>query len=309
MKVSVITRLAMLSLVVGGCAAQEPTRALSQAREVYAEAESGPAARYVPAEVLAARKALEKAERAHAMNPGSTKEAHLAYIAHRKALQARAIAQQKMAKGEIEMAKQEYQQVLVTQRNEAQTQLEKQRSEFEGKAGEQLNEQLTEKQRQLTEERAARMQAEEAAQRALESLREVANVKAEETRTTITVSGEVLFKTAESELLPTAETRLGKVAEVLAEQGEDKEIIVQGHTDSRGSEAYNQVLSQRRAESVKNYLIRHGVDADRITAVGRGEMNPLAPNDNSSGRALNRRVEIVVDDVAATTKTTPDTPE
>jgi len=74
-----------------------------------------------------------------------------------------------------------------------------------------------------------------------------------------------------------------------------RNVSVAGHTDSVGAEAYNQSLSERRAASVKDYLVGKGVDASRLTTVGYGESNPIASNDTADGRALNRRVELNLD--------------
>ncbi len=71
-------------------------------------------------------------------------------------------------------------------------------------------------------------------------------------------------------------------------------VVVEGHTDSRGDEAYNQTLSQLRAESVQRYLIGKGVPASRMQARGFGESQPEASNDTDEGRALNRRVELSI---------------
>jgi len=71
-------------------------------------------------------------------------------------------------------------------------------------------------------------------------------------------------------------------------------IIVQGHTDSTGTETHNQDLSERRAESVVGYLVGRGVDATRITSVGYGEGHPIASNDTESGRSENRRVDLLL---------------
>ncbi len=71
-------------------------------------------------------------------------------------------------------------------------------------------------------------------------------------------------------------------------------VIVQGHTDSTGSEEHNQDLSERRANSVRNYLVSRGVDADRLAAIGMGEGYPVASNDSESGRQENRRVDILL---------------
>ncbi len=73
----------------------------------------------------------------------------------------------------------------------------------------------------------------------------------------------------------------------------DVSITIEGHTSSEGSEAYNQGLSERRAQAVVDALVRRGIDAARITAAGRGELAPIASNRDENGRALNRRVEVV----------------
>ena len=72
-------------------------------------------------------------------------------------------------------------------------------------------------------------------------------------------------------------------------------ITVNGHTDSTGPEGYNQQLSERRAQSVANYLVNQGVDASKLSVVGHGESQPIASNATSQGRAENRRVELDVD--------------
>ena len=76
-------------------------------------------------------------------------------------------------------------------------------------------------------------------------------------------------------------------------------VMIEGHTDSIGTEAYNQRLSERRANSVKQYLVSRGVDAGRLDTIGKGETDPVAPNrkngrDNPEGRAMNRRAELKV---------------
>jgi len=71
-------------------------------------------------------------------------------------------------------------------------------------------------------------------------------------------------------------------------------VIAVGHTDARGSDSYNQRLSERRAEAVKAYMLNQGIPAERVRTEGRGETQPVASNDTDEGRAKNRRVEVTV---------------
>jgi OOP family OmpA-OmpF porin len=72
-------------------------------------------------------------------------------------------------------------------------------------------------------------------------------------------------------------------------------VVVEGHTDSVGKDAYNQKLSERRAKAVRDYLVREGIEPSRITTRGYGESRPVASNDTAEGRAENRRAEIIAD--------------
>ena len=107
--------------------------------------------------------------------------------------------------------------------------------------------------------------------------------------------GNVLFDTAKETLKPGADLILDRLAKFLQGSPGTK-IIVEGHTDSRGSDEYNQELSRRRAQSVTEGLESRGVSADRIQPVGRGKRYPVASNDTPEGRQQNRRVEIVFSD-------------
>lgn len=131
-------------------------------------------------------------------------------------------------------------------------------------------------------------------QAAIRSLEEIAKVKEESRGMVITLSGAVLFTSGKSDLLPIARDKLDKVAEVLQEQDPNKKFVVEGHTDSVGSEENNRRLSQDRADAVRSYLVSRGVPASQISAVGKGESSPVADNKTPDGRANNRRVEIVV---------------
>ena len=88
-------------------------------------------------------------------------------------------------------------------------------------------------------------------------------------------------------------TNLDKLKAVLVKYPETN-ITVIGHTDSKGSESYNQTLSESRSNSVVNYMSQNGINSARSTAIGKGETDPIATNDTEEGSALNRRVEFVI---------------
>lgn len=103
----------------------------------------------------------------------------------------------------------------------------------------------------------------------------------------------VNFEFDKSDLTSTAMANLDKLAEVLV-NNPDTNINIYGYTDSKGTDAYNLALSERRAASVKNYLASKGVEASRMFTQGMGEQNPVATNDTDEGRAKNRRVEFAI---------------
>lgn len=109
----------------------------------------------------------------------------------------------------------------------------------------------------------------------------------------LNLNSEVSFDYDSATIKPAFKATLDKLAEIMIKYDRTVVYIV-GHTDSSGSEAYNQKLSERRARSVENYLIDQGVSPSRLRSEGRGEMEPRASNETASGRQLNRRVEIYI---------------
>ena len=105
--------------------------------------------------------------------------------------------------------------------------------------------------------------------------------------------GNTLFATARSDLKPGGNTSLDKLV-VFLNDYPDRNVTVEGHTDDVGSFESNQALSQRRADSVKSYLMQQGIQSRRLTASGMGETQPIADNLSESGRQQNRRVEIII---------------
>jgi OOP family OmpA-OmpF porin len=122
----------------------------------------------------------------------------------------------------------------------------------------------------------------------------LAELQARETeRGLVMTLGDVLFETNRADLRAGAVSKLEQLAAVMRENP-DRAILIEGHADARGSESYNLDLSRRRAESVRAFLVRNGVAADRIAATGYGEEYPVAPNDTAEGQTMNRRVEVVL---------------
>ena len=115
-------------------------------------------------------------------------------------------------------------------------------------------------------------------------------------REVITLGADTYFDFDKSNLKPAGKEALQDLAGQLNQRGANiQKITVVGHTDSKGSDAYNQKLSERRASTVANYLAENGVPSQLIEAYGQGEKNPIATNKTAEGRAQNRRVEVTVD--------------
>jgi outer membrane protein OmpA-like peptidoglycan-associated protein len=109
----------------------------------------------------------------------------------------------------------------------------------------------------------------------------------------ITFNSGILFKSGSYELQAAAKENIASLAKILNKYP-DTNIIIEGDTDSEGSEEYNQRLSERRAQAVSDYTKSLNVDGARITTIGKGESNPVASNETVDGRAQNRRVEVAI---------------
>jgi len=142
-----------------------------------------------------------------------------------------------------------------------------------------------------------------AQQQAAELQRQVAALQARPTdRGLVLTLGDTLFATGKSELKPGASANLDRLTSFMNEYPK-RTAQIEGFTDSMGNEASNQDLSERRAESVKRYLVGQGVASARLTASGRGENAPVADNDSAAGRQQNRRVEVIINQDPATAGT------
>jgi outer membrane protein OmpA-like peptidoglycan-associated protein len=281
--------LAAFVLPLVACGAHMPPKELVDARAAYDHAAGMESTSLVPAELHVAKESLEVAERKFADDPDSQDVRDSAYVAMRKAQRAEALGTVAAATDSKHTAEHErtrtQAEIIAAQQGQlasAQDQIAKERANLA-------------QQKQLTEqERQARLDAEKKAKDAMDALAKSLAVKADTRGTVITLSGGVLFATGQAMILPGAQAQLNQVADALKTQAEHH-FTVEGHTDNQGTDAINNDLSNRRANAVRDYLIVRGVASEAITAQGFGSTRPVADNHSPEGRAMNRRVEIVVD--------------
>jgi outer membrane protein OmpA-like peptidoglycan-associated protein len=270
-------------VAISGCeTAPKSNATLDAARAAVQQAESNPSvSKYAPTELDRARKLLVNAEGAAKSNGANDKSSsHYAYLATQLAHIAEKRAQEQVATARIKAGEVERQQILLSAR--------------EGEANQ-----------ALAQARAAQSQAEQArneaqnaqaqlAQSQAESQRLMAELQASQTNRGIVLTlGDVLFDTGKSQLKAGADRSLDQIAAFLSENPE-RSVQVEGFTDSQGTDDYNLELSQSRADVVAMAIIKRGIEAQRVRALGYGESYPKASNDSAGSRQLNRRVEIIV---------------
>lgn len=250
--------IAVLALLTYGCAAPSENSALMSARDAYTQAKADPSvATNAAVPLYEAQKTLTRAGNAES----DGEMTHLAYMATQQTAIAVAMAEQKAAE------------------------LERQRL-----AGD-TNRILLRQKEQQTAAATAQAAAANAQKMALEQ--ELAALKAKKTdRGYVLTLGNVLFKTGKADLMPGAQRTIDQLVDFLNKHPEER-ISVEGHTDNTGSDSFNMMLSQSRAEAVASAVMVRGISRERITTKGFGEMYPLAGNDTASGRQENRRVKIV----------------
>jgi OmpA-OmpF porin, OOP family len=170
------------------------------------------------------------------------------------------------------------------------------RAEAERKISEAKAEQLLKEREQVVLEARTR-QAKDAAARAEVLAQELAALQAKKTdRGYVITLGDVLFEYDKANLKPGAQQNLYRLT--FLNEHPDQTVVIEGHTDSKGSDTYNLDLSQRRAQAVQGFLLSNGIGGERIAARGYGEAYPVASNDSMAGRQQNRRVEIVISEHA-----------
>jgi outer membrane protein OmpA-like peptidoglycan-associated protein len=260
------TALALAAaLALSACATGQPPASLEAARTVVNSATANPdVARRAPLELKEATDTLARADQAWSKNADGAEADSLAYVARQRAETAMALTRARNADDQLKDANAQANRLRLDART-----------------------------REL---QAARGDAAQANARAAALEARLKALQAQQTERGLLVTlGDVLFEFGKANLLPTAGQRLDQLADFL-KQYPDRKLIIEGHTDSVGSDATNQALSERRAQAVQQALAVRGVDPSRITARGYGKAYPVASNATPEGRALNRRVEVVIAD-------------
>lgn len=295
-RIQLITTVVLAGSLLGGCASQ-PTvpSSLVEARQQVRALDNEPLVQKAAAdEVQTARAELKMAEELFEEGEIELVEHH-AYVASQVAQAAQAHADSMRVRNAIEEGDERRAAILIDAREEeaerAQAQAELARTEAEMAR--------EEAETARAAEARARRAAALAHEAAVALADELENLKATQTeRGTVFTLSDVLFDTDESELKPGASETLEKVAQFVKERP-DQQVTIEGHTDSRGSDAYNEALSERRADAVREALVDLGVDPGRVNVEGRGESYPVATNETPAGRQQNRRVEVIVTDMPA----------
>ena len=278
--------LSLIAIAVLAACSTAPTQQLIEARSSYASALNDPqVAKFAASELRQAGAQLNEAELSANKGESEAQIDHLAYVAKQRVTIAQETARQKSAELSSANAAAEREKMRLEART---TQadaavLAAASSKLDAEASQRQSESL---QRQTD--------AANAHSRQLEAQLKELDAKKTERGIVITL-GDVLFDTNKSELKSGGMRNVQKLADVLKEYPE-RNVLVEGFTDSMGSTEYNQDLSDRRARAVRTALQDTGVAGERISNRGYGKTFPVANNATAEGRQLNRRVEIIVSD-------------
>lgn len=284
--------LLAIAVLVGACSsAPRTTTLLDQTRSDYRVAQSNPnVASYAPQEMKQASEAMEQADAAASRPDSEEKINNLAYLAKQKIALTQEVAKQRAAEAAVAIAAKERDQMRLDQRtneaNQARTSAEQSRLAA---------------QRAQNEASEAQRKTQEAQARAAQLEAQLADLAAKKTERGMVITlGDVLFATNQARLNAEGMRTAQKLANVL-QNNPERTVLIEGFTDSTGTAAHNQALSERRAGAVRNALQEQGIGRERIAIRGYGAAYPVAANDTAQNRQLNRRVEIVLSDEAGRT--------
>jgi len=276
-----ILAVAFLCLTAACATTPKTNPQVEAARQAYTTARANASAQtYAREELSQAEQMLGAADAALAKGQKQADVDHLAYMSTQLSRTAVALGDARANEERVQQASAE--------RDRIRLQARTQEAELAKSAARQATAQAQASQEDL---QAAQQRAEQLAQenQALQSL----NAKQSSRGLTVSLGNDVLFDTGKSDLKSGSARDLDTIAQFLKDNP-NRQVLVEGFTDSVGSDEFNLGLSQRRADAVRSALISRGVDASRVTTHGYGEAFPIGSNDDAGGRQLNRRVEIVV---------------
>ncbi|MDO9195286.1 OmpA family protein [Rhodoferax sp.] len=279
--------LLAIAVLVGACSSGPATTSLlDQTRSDYRMAQSNPnVASYAALEMKQAGDALAQANAAASGNDSAEKIDKLAYLAKQKIALTQEVAKQKSAEAEVVSAGKQRDQMRLDQRTTEADQAKA--SAEQSKVAAQVAQ---------GEAAAAQRKTQEAQARAAQLEAQLADLAAKKTERGMVITlGDVLFGTDLARLNAEGMRTAEKLANVL-QKNPQRTVLVEGFTDSTGTAAHNQDLSERRATAVRGALQELGVARERVAIRGYGETYPIAANDTAQNRQLNRRVEIVLSD-------------
>ena len=274
------------ALLLGACVSMPPPNAaLEAARTAVSTAESDPnAVKYAALDLQAAKNNLAAAEDAYAHHRDLA-VGQPAYLAAQNARLAEARGAAKAYDARVAQGQIERDQITLAARTREADNAKLTAVNAKQEAANANQEAaLANQQAANANEQTSRVQAELDAMKAAPTPRGM-----------VLTLGDVLFDTGRSQLKPGGGRKIDQLAQFLTEHP-GRRVQVDGFTDSVGSDAYNEELSQRRADSVKEALLERGIDPSRIGSEGYGKAYPVASNSESGGRQLNRRVEVVIGD-------------
>jgi len=291
----IVTAACGVAVLLAGCATTSPEgeSALEHARAAVQRLEEQPLASQTAGKALQdARDALGAAEAAEREHKSADVVIHLSYLASRNAEVGEAVIAEARARTAMAQAQAQRERVLLDAR-ERDAAAAHQQALLAQQSAQQAQQQALASQQQAQQ---SAQQAQDAQQQARDAQKQLEDMRAKQTdRGMMLTLGNVLFDTGGDTLKPGADELVSRLSQFL-QNHPDIKVRIEGHTDSIGSDSYNQALSQRRAEAVATALETRGVPATRIEAVGRGKSAPVAGNDTSAGRQQNRRVEIIFSD-------------
>jgi outer membrane protein OmpA-like peptidoglycan-associated protein len=275
-----VVATALATLVLAACSTTPMRNAkLEEAQSAVSAARSNAAVtRTAGPELRAAEQALDRATALWRDGADAADVDHYAYLARERALLAQDMARLRTADEQARALGQAREQVLLQARTreadaaQQRAQAASQQAQEQARANERLQEQMRELQAQQT------------------------------SRGMVVTLGDVLFDTGQAELRGGAMRQIDRLAAFLKENPQ-RHVVIEGFTDSTGSQELNYELSERRASAVRAALLDRGVTMDRIDVRPYGEAYPVASNDTAAGRQQNRRVEIVISDESGRVQT------